>query len=177
MKQCKVDSCNRPIVARSLCSSHYSRLMRNKPLDDPPLPFNSKLIQPCNVNGCENHFYARGFCAKHHRKFLTYGDPLGGRKSYGPRGGGNIDQHGYRRIRIKGKSYHEHRLVMEQYLGRSLFDNETVHHKNGMRSDNRIENLELKVGNHGPHQHISDLIKWAKEILQRYGDDPLLYDV
>lgn len=62
----------------------------------------------------------------------------------------------------------EHRAVMSQYLKRPLFSAETVHHRNGDRSDNQIENLELRAGKHGPGQTPEDLVKWAKEILTRY---------
>jgi hypothetical protein len=69
--------------------------------------------------------------------------------------------YGYRKITTDEGVFLEHRYLMSKYLGRPLKISETVHHKNGIRNDNRIENLELREGNHGPNQRVEDLIKDA----------------
>ena len=71
---------------------------------------------------------------------------------------------------VKPRKMLEHRATMSHYLKRALHQDETVHHKNGDRGDNRLENLELRAGKHGPGQTIPDLVKWAKEILKRYDE-------
>jgi hypothetical protein len=65
---------------------------------------------------------------------------------------------------------YQHTVVMSEALGRPLLPSESVHHANGNRSDNRIENLELWSSSQPAGQKVEDKVKWAKEVLGLYGD-------
>lgn len=86
--------------------------------------------------------------------------------------GGRKTRAGYIRHGVWGKKKLEHVLVMERHIGRSLRRGENVHHKNGVRDDNRIGNLELWITLHPKGQRASDKVNWAKKILADYGPRP-----
>lgn len=80
-----------------------------------------------------------------------------------------LDANGYVHVRARnhpraskyGRHILEHTLVMENKLGRYLYPEESVHHKNGIRSDNRKENLELWASPQRFGQRVSDLIDFV----------------
>jgi hypothetical protein len=94
----------------------------------------------------------------------------------GMKGSGTLTRYGYRQITKKDHpncnrcgTMFEHVFVMSEFLKRPLQKHENVHHKNGIRHDNRIENLELWSRSQPPGQRVEDKLSWCKEFLEQYG--------
>jgi hypothetical protein len=127
----------------------------------------------CTVSGCENGSFARQMCQMHYWRWRVHGD-VGPAEKLRPGGSRFAMAEGYVKIHIPGHPTAngdgyvlEHRLVMEQVLGRNLLKGESVHHKNGRRDDNRPENLELWVRPQPAGQRVTDLVAW---VVSRYPD-------
>ena len=140
----------------------------------------------CVVPECSNKVRAKGYCAKHYARVIRNGHPdivrPGGRpEGYGKRIPGEpkyFDKHsGYISTwdpEHPHASKHtgfvkEHIYVMTKFLGRPLYPDENVHHINGDRKDNRLENLELWSTKQPKGQRVEDKLLWAYEIINRYG--------
>lgn len=123
----------------------------------------------CTLEGCGKEHKAFGYCTGHYQRFKKYGDPIVG-KPLSPAYIPFVDANGYEVVRKNNKHIKIHRQVMEKHLGRELLKHENVHHKNGIRTDNRIENLELWSTSQPSGQRVEDKVKWAMEILETYKD-------
>ena len=94
------------------------------------------------------------------------------------KGGRSIHEGGY--VLIKKRSHpnaqidgyiFEHIFIMSEFLGRPLRENENVHHRNGFKDDNRLDNLELWTIHQPPGQRVEDVFAWCQAYIVRYEAD------
>ena len=124
----------------------------------------------CTVKDCDRAAIAKGYCGAHWQR-KRHGRPLEPPIQVKKTNGEWDNGHGYIVLNTPEGYKMKHRVVMEQHLGRPIKNYETVHHKNGIRSDNRLVNLELWSSNHPSGQRVEDLKEWAWKIIEEY--DPV----
>jgi hypothetical protein len=100
----------------------------------------------CAVEGCETQHYAKGYCRTHYNQWKSYGDPTVRKRAR--RGSGSVTGGGYRQI---ARGVYEHRQVWEDAHG-PLPPGWHVHHIDGNRLNNRLDNLvAIRHNDHARH--------------------------
>lgn len=143
-------SCGEPVLRNSYrfaCSRRCAGILRR---------------QVCSYEGCESSSESMlGMCGTHARRYRS-GLPMDGiRRAPLVEGERRLNGDGYVKTRRNGRVGSEHRLVLAEKIGRPLQPFETPHHKNGIRSDNSPENLELFVTPQPAGQRPEDLVEWV----------------
>jgi hypothetical protein len=179
-RRCSVAGCGRRATERGWCHGHYLRWVRRGDVE-PERPLDRRVNTVCSVAGCNRPATKKQLCQTHADRKRKFGDVQADKPIRDVPGTGYLN-HGYLVVPVPVELRYladgetataEHRFVMAQHLGRALTADESVHHRNGDRLDNRIDNLELWSRWQPRGQRVADKVDYAVEILRRYSPDRL----
>ena len=157
---------------------HHRRWRKGQDMDAPRQNIQGLIGKPCSFPNCGRPIESKAWCSTHNaqRRRGLERVPIIPKPHEHPLGTTKLNSYGYVLERV-GSGRHgwigQHRLIMERHLGRALRDGENVHHLNGIKDDNRLENLELWVRSQPTGQRVSDKLEWAESFIALYKGEQL----